>query len=97
MDAVDKALDTSKEVAKTFSNKEQGSRRQETDMLSDSWLSKNIRPLITIWVFLLLTVDVFGFQYSDTAKDTIYWVAIICVGFYFPGRTAEKWFKTKIK
>ena len=45
-----------KEIVKVASNKEQGSRRHETDMLSDNKLSKNIRPIIIIWTFILFTL-----------------------------------------
>jgi len=89
------------DVAKTFSNKEQGTRRLQIDSLSDTPLSKNIRPMIVIWAFALFSVMIilsfFGISLDAEYKETIYWVLIIAVGFYFPGRTAEKWVKERYK
>ena len=90
------------DVAKTFSNKEQGTRRLQIDSLSDTKLSKNIRPIIVIWGFALLTIMIalkmiFGVDFDQEYKETVFWVVIISVGFYFPGRTAEKWVKERYK
>lgn len=88
-------------IAKTFSNKEQGTRRLEIDMLSDTPLSKNVRPIIVIWVLFLFTAmligSFFGITFPEEIKETIFWVLIIAVGFYFPGRSAEKYFKSRYK
>lgn len=88
------------EIAKTFSNKEQGTRRLQIDMLSDTPLSKNVRPIIVIWILVLFTSmligSFFGITFPEEIKETIFWVLIIAVGFYFPGRTAEKWAKTRL-
>ena len=102
IDLADKVLDTGSDLAKTFSNKEQGSRRHSLDMLSDSPLSKNIRPIIAIWSLTLLTVmlvcsGVFDLTFPTEVKQTIFWLVIIVMGFYFPGRTAEKWMKSRTK
>jgi len=95
----EKILDTGAGVAKTFSSKEQGSRRQKNDMLSDSWLSKNIRPMIAIWVLLLFTLflglKAFGIEISLEVGSDIAWMNFIVFSFYFPGRTFEKWIKTR--
>jgi hypothetical protein len=96
---VEKIANNAKDVAKTFSNKEQGTRRLQIDMMSDTPLSKNIRPIIAIWSLTLLTVmliaSFFNVEFPKEIKETIFWVAIIVMGFYFPGRTAEKWMKTR--
>ena len=101
MDTVDKVLDTGKDVAKTFSSKEQASRRQENDMLSDSWLSKNIRPIISLWVLLLFTVFLIlkgcGVELDLEIGKDIAVMTFIVFSFYFPGRTLEKWIKSKAK
>ena len=94
-DVVDKGAD----VAKTYSNKEQGTRRLEIDMLSDTPLSKNIRPIIAIWALSLLTIlivlNCLHFTFPKDVTETIFWLIIIVMGFYFPGRTAEKWMKKR--
>jgi hypothetical protein len=98
-ETVEKLADNATDVAKTFSNKEQGTRRLEIDMMSDTPLSKNIRPIIALWSMLLLTLmlvaSFFNVQMPEEVKETIFWVSVIVMGFYFPGRTAEKWMKLR--
>ena len=88
-------------IVKTVSSKEQGSRRHETDMLSDNKLSKNIRPIIILWTFGLLTLMIIGIvffevKFPQEIKNTIFIAIIVELGFYFPGRTIEKWIKSKL-
>ena len=71
-------------------------KRWEADMKSDNWLSKNIRPLICIFltaVFVVVSVfdgNVGGFVISP-AYIPIYQTLLITVyGAYFAGRTIEK-------
>ena len=94
-----KILDTGESVIKTLSSKEQGTRRQKSDMLSDSWLSKNIRPLIALWVLMLFTLYLIsktcGVALDRETGSDIFYMAIIIFTFYFPGRTLEKWMKEK--
>ena len=99
MDTVEKVLETGEKVATTFSNKAQGTKRQQSDMLSDSWLSKSIRPIIAIWVLMLFTVFLILKGCSveldiEIGKD-IAIMTFIVFSFYFPGRTIEKWIKSK--
>jgi hypothetical protein len=68
--------------------------RLKADMGSDSWLSKNIRPLTL--VFILLTYTVFGLMSAwDVEVNNNYvellgqWGMLI-MSFYFGGRTLEK-------
>ncbi len=98
---LNEAIKDGKEVVKTLSSKEQGTRRLQIDMMSDTPLSKNVRPIIVLWVLFLFTImligSFFGIDFPVEIKETMFWVLIIAVGFYFPGRTAEKWAKTKLK
>ena len=98
---VNEIVKDGKDIAKTFSSKEQGTRRHEIDMNSDTPLSKNVRPIIVLWVLFLFTAllvgSFFGIDFPAEIKETMFWVLIIAVGFYFPGRSAEKYFKTKLK
>tara|TARA_R110000787_G_scaffold151926_1_gene265599 strand:+ start:106 stop:492 length:387 start_codon:yes stop_codon:yes gene_type:complete len=71
-------------------------KRWEADMKSDNWLSKNIRPLICIFLTaIFVVVSVFdgnagGFAISP-AYIPIYQTLLITVyGAYFAGRTIEK-------
>lgn len=96
---VTKVVETGADVAKAFSNKEQGTRRQALDMLTDTPLSKNIRPLIALWSMLLFTAYLIckaaGVEFDEQVGEAVFWLIIIVMGFYFPGRTAEKWIKRK--
>jgi|TARA_R110000822_G_scaffold108795_12_gene238459 hypothetical protein len=71
-------------------------KRWEADMKSDNWLSKNIRPLICIFLTaIFVVVSIFdgnagGFVISP-AYIPIYQTLLITVyGAYFAGRTIEK-------
>jgi hypothetical protein len=75
---------------------EQVSRRWEADMKSDNWLSKNIRPLICIFLTaMFVVISIFdgnagGFSISP-AYVPIYQTLLITVyGAYFAGRSLEK-------
>tara|TARA_R100001463_G_scaffold110681_1_gene165515 strand:+ start:225 stop:611 length:387 start_codon:yes stop_codon:yes gene_type:complete len=75
---------------------EQVTRRWEADMKSDNWLSKNIRPLICIFLTaMFVVISIFdgnagGFQIAP-AYIPIYQTLLITVyGAYFAGRSIEK-------
>ena len=68
--------------------------RWEADMSSDSWLSKNIRPmaLIAIFVafFLFTMMSAFGYNAQESYVQLLgQWGQIIFLA-YFGGRTVEK-------
>ena len=76
-------------------------KRQEADMKSDSWLSKNIRPMTLIFILLIYTI--FGFMSAwDLEVNGPYvellgqWGMLI-MSFYFGGRTLEKIMNMKDK
>lgn len=70
--------------------------RHKNDMASDSWLSKNIRPMALIWLLLLLTVCAIldaamkAFEMPKEYIDLIKVLLLLVFGFYFGGRTLEK-------
>ena len=74
----------------------QVAERWKMDMQSDSWLSKNIRPLVLIFLvvctMLLIFVDagVIKFEVKDTWVDLLQLVLITVIGAYFGGRSLEK-------
>lgn len=100
-DVVSNVVEDVTDTVNKFNTKEQATRRAEMDMLSDTRLSKNIRPLSLIWALSLLTiamiVKAFGVQIDEQVLDTIYWVNIIVLSFYFPGRTIEKWADRRLR
>tara|TARA_R100000329_G_scaffold126947_1_gene105611 strand:- start:2991 stop:3377 length:387 start_codon:yes stop_codon:yes gene_type:complete len=74
----------------------QVTKRWEADMKSDNWLSKNIRPLICIFLtamFVIISIfdgNAGGFQIAP-AYIPIYQTLLITVyGAYFAGRSIEK-------
>jgi len=74
----------------------QVSERWKVDMNSDSWLSKNIRPLVLIFLVvatvLMIFIDagVLAFEVKDTWVDLLQLVLITVIGAYFGGRSLEK-------
>jgi hypothetical protein len=70
--------------------------RWASDMNSDSWLSKNVRPLVLIFLVvstvLLVFIDagVIDFIVEDKWTDLLQLVLITVIGAYFGGRSMEK-------
>ena len=70
--------------------------RWEADMKSDSWLSKNVRPLVLIFLvvctMLIIFVDAgkLNFNVKDSYIDLLQLVLITVIGAYFGGRSFEK-------
>tara|TARA_R100001443_G_scaffold4855_2_gene13491 strand:- start:1514 stop:1900 length:387 start_codon:yes stop_codon:yes gene_type:complete len=72
------------------------SERWRFDMQSDSWLSKNIRPLVLIFLcfstVLLIFIDsgTISFRVDESWVDLLKVVLMTCIGAYFGGRSFEK-------
>lgn len=72
------------------------SARWEADMKSDSWLSKNVRPVVLIFLIvctmLLIFIDAgaLSFNVKDSYVDLLQLVLITVIGAYFGGRSLEK-------
>ena len=70
--------------------------RWKMDMQSDSWLSKNIRPLVLIFLVvstvLLIFIDagIIQFEVKSSWVDLLQLVLITVIGAYFGGRSLEK-------
>ena len=70
--------------------------RWKMDMQSDSWLSKNIRPLVLVFLVastvLLIFIDAgaINFIVQDKWTDLLQLVLITVIGAYFGGRSLEK-------
>jgi uncharacterized membrane protein (DUF106 family) len=69
-------------------------KRQSADMMSDSWLSKNIRPMTL--VFILVTYTIFGMmsawdiEVNNNYVELLGQWGMLIMSFYFGGRTLEK-------
>ena len=70
--------------------------RWEADLKSDSWLSKNVRPLVVIFLIvctmLLIFIDAgaLNFEVKSSWVDLLQLVLITVIGAYFGGRSLEK-------
>ena len=72
------------------------SNRWTADMNSDSWLSKNVRPMVLIFLVvctvLMIFIDAGTIDFVVEAKwtDLLQLVLITVIGAYFGGRSLEK-------
>lgn len=69
-------------------------KRWQADMSSDSWLSKNIRPMALIAIFaayfIFTTMSAFGLNAQESYVNLLgQWGQIVFLA-YFGGRTVEK-------
>ena len=70
--------------------------RWKSDMASDSWMSKNVRPMVLIFLVvstvLMIFIDAGVVSFNVEAKwtDLLQLVLITVIGAYFGGRSLEK-------
>ena len=68
--------------------------RWEADMSSDSWLSKNIRPMSLIAIFLgyflFAMMSAYGYNANESYVTLLGNWGMLIMGAYFGGRTVEK-------
>jgi hypothetical protein len=68
--------------------------RWQADMVSDSWLSKNIRPMSLIAIFsgyfLFAMMSAFGYNANESYVSLLGQWGMLIMGAYFGGRTIEK-------
>ncbi len=71
-------------------------KRWQSDMNSDNWLSKSIRPLVLAWLVVSTTLLIFidagiiTFNVDEKWVDLLQIVLITCIGAYFGSRGLEK-------
>lgn len=71
-------------------------KRWQYDMSSDSWLSKNIRPLTlafltaTLFIYIILDSSIQGFKIDNNWIDLLSSLLLLVYGGYFGARTVEK-------
>ena len=77
--------------------------RWSADMNSDSWLSKNVRPMVLIFLVISTVLMIFidagtiNFTVEEKWTDLLQLVLITVIGAYFGGRSYEKGTKVKNK
>ena len=70
--------------------------RWKSDMNSDSWLSKNVRPMVLIFLVVCTVLMIFidagavSFHVEEKWTDLLQLVLITVIGAYFGGRSFEK-------
>jgi len=76
-------------------------KRQQADMASDSWLSKNIRPMTLIAIlsgyFTFALMSAFGHDTNTKYVELLGQWGMLIMSFYFGGRTLEKIMSMKSK
>ena len=81
-------------IAADTAEQQELTKRHEADMASDSWLSKNIRPMTLVFILVVYT-SFAGLSAADIEVNNNYvellgqWGMLI-MSFYFGGRTLEK-------
>jgi len=69
-------------------------KRLEADMASDSWLSKNIRPMTLIFLLLAYSgfavASMFDYETRGAYVELLGQWGMLVMSFYFGGRTLEK-------
>ena len=94
-------LEAERKVKELISNYEvemekQITDRWKSDMNSDSWLSKNVRPMTLVFLvistMLMIFIDagMISFNVEDKWTDLLQLVLITVIGAYFGGRSLEK-------
>ena len=94
-------LEANQKVKELISNYEvemekQITDRWKSDMASDSWLSKNVRPLVLVFLVITTVLMIFidagmiSFEVEAKWTDLLQLVLITVIGAYFGGRSLEK-------
>jgi hypothetical protein len=70
------------------------SERWKADLNSDSWLSKNVRPMtlvaLLVAYFIFATASAFGIEVTQAYVELLGQMIMLIVSAYFGGRTLEK-------
>jgi uncharacterized membrane protein (DUF106 family) len=89
------------ELAADTAEAQELTKRQESDMASDSWLSKNIRPMTLIAIlagyFVFAMMSAFDMDTNKTYVELLGQWGMLIMSFYFGGRTLEKIMDMKTK
>jgi uncharacterized membrane protein (DUF106 family) len=76
-------------------------KRTQADMASDSWLSKNIRPMTLIFILLVYTafaaMSAADIEVNNNYVELLGQWGMLIMSFYFGGRTLEKIMDMKAK
>ena len=85
-----------KELEQDMIEMQEVTKRWQSDMTSDSWLSKNIRPLslafltLTLFIYVILDSSLEGFTIKTEWVDLLSSLLLVVYGGYFGARAVEK-------
>jgi len=69
-------------------------QRMQADMVSDSWMSKNIRPLTLVFLLVAYSgfaiASIFEYETRGAYVELLGQWGMLVMSFYFGGRTMEK-------
>lgn len=83
-------MEASKQVQDAWNEEQKAlTDRHKTDMASDSWLAKNIRPLSMVYLMALFTLAFF-YNVPETTLSLLRDLLMTVFVFYFGSRTLEK-------
>jgi hypothetical protein len=89
------------EIQADTAEQQELTKRQQADMASDSWLSKNIRPMTLIFIlfgyFVFAMMSAFGNNANEKYVELLGQWGMLVMSFYFGGRTLEKIMDMKAK
>lgn len=87
------------EIQAEVAQEQERTKRWEADMLSDSWLSKNIRPLVVANFTLLIDVvvisSIWGRPLAEAFLPLLMTMGVTAIGGYFTAREIGQNTKTK--
>jgi hypothetical protein len=82
------------QIAADTAEQQELTKRQQADMLSDSWLSKNIRPMTLLFIlagyFTFAMMSAFDMDTNRAYVELLGQWGMLIMSFYFGGRTLEK-------
>lgn len=85
-----------KELEQDMVEMQEITKRWQSDMTSDSWLSKNIRPLslafltVSLFIYIILDSAVKGFTIDEEWINLLSSLLLLVYGGYFSARALEK-------
>ena len=89
------------EIQADINEQKELTERLKADMASDSWLSKNIRPMTLIAIlagyFIFAFMSAYGLDTNETYVQLLGQWGMLIMSFYFGGRTLEKIMDMKSK
>jgi hypothetical protein len=89
------------EIQADTAESQEVTKRAQADMASDSWLSKNIRPMTLIFILLAYTMfalmSAYGYDANQNFVTLLGNWGMLVMSFYFGGRTLEKIMDMKSK